>query len=151
MALWFASSFGLQLKSLTVEENDTGKVHDLKCHQHVPNLEPTTSTDQSGETSTFSSLPLEEKNMVEQILFLLDKFCVGDNFYHELSMIVNGLPRSYLVKQCRHDLKANFLEQKSVQSKTYLLLIFWIISAKTLVFKLTLTQFKLKSVVMEQK
>ena len=90
MALWFASS--------------TGKIHDVKCHQHVPNLEPTTSTDQSGETSTFSSLPLEEKNMVEQILFLLDKFCVGDNFYHELSMIVNGLPRSYLVKQCRHDL-----------------------------------------------
>ena len=95
IALWFASSFGLQLKSLTVEENDTGKIHDVKCHQHVPNLEPTTSTDQSGETSTFSSLPLEDKNMVEQILFLLDKFCV---------VIVNGLPRSYLLKQCRHDL-----------------------------------------------
>ena len=104
IALWFASSFGLQLKSLTVKENDTGKVHDLKCHRHVRNLEPTTSTDQSGETSTFSSLPLKEKNIFERILFLPDKFCLGDNFYHELSMIVSGLPRSYLVKQCRHDL-----------------------------------------------
>ena len=41
---------------------------------------------------------------VEQILYLLDKFCVSDEFYHELSMIENGLPRSYLIKQSRSDL-----------------------------------------------
>ena len=29
----------------------------------------------------------EEKEGVEKILFLLDKFCVGDLFYREISMI----------------------------------------------------------------
>ena len=29
---------------------------------------------------------------------------MGDNCYHELSMMVDGLPRSYLVNQCHHDL-----------------------------------------------
>ena len=52
---------------------------------------------------------------------LLDKFCVGDAFYHELSMITDGLSRSNLVKQCRDDLykmcqidspDANFEEAK---------------------------------------
>jgi len=38
---------------------------------------------------------------VEQGLFLLDKFCVGNEVYHELSMITKGLPKSYLVKQSR--------------------------------------------------
>ena len=45
-----------------------------------------------------------KKKKVEQILFLLDKFCVGDSFYHEMSMITDHLPRSYLVKQCHEQL-----------------------------------------------
>lgn len=32
------------------------------------------------------------KTKIEQILFLLDKFCVGDAFYHELIMTIGGLP-----------------------------------------------------------
>jgi hypothetical protein len=28
----------------------------------------------------------------------MDKFAVGDAFIHELSMIVDGMPRSYLIK-----------------------------------------------------
>ena len=52
------------------------------------------------------SLSTEEdpKTKTEQMLFLLDKICVGDAFYHELSMTINGLPRSYLVYQCQDDL-----------------------------------------------
>lgn len=42
----------------------------------------------------------DAKTKIEQSLFLLDKFCVGDAFYHELIMTIGGLPRSYLVKQC---------------------------------------------------
>ena len=38
---------------------------------------------------------------MEQVLFLLDKFCGGDEAYHELSMTTEGLPKSYLVKQSR--------------------------------------------------
>ena len=29
---------------------------------------------------------------------------MGDSFYHEISMITDSLPRSYLVKQCRDEL-----------------------------------------------
>ena len=47
----------------------------------------------------FKSLPEEE------ILFLLDKCCVGDIFYNDLSMVCNDLPKSYLIKQCRNNLK----------------------------------------------
>ena len=46
----------------------------------------------------------EDEEKIEQILFLLDKFCVRDNFYHKLTMTFDGLLRSYLVKQCRDHL-----------------------------------------------
>ncbi len=43
---------------------------------------------------------------MEAILFLMDKFAVGDAFIHELSMIIDGMPRSYLIKQCRNKLNS---------------------------------------------
>ena len=36
-----------------------------------------------------------------EVLFSLDIFYVGDSFYHELTMIIDGLPNSYIVKQRR--------------------------------------------------
>ena len=51
----------------------------------------------------YGNLHKEDKNKLEQVLFLLDKFCVGDEVYHELTMITDGLPKSYLVKQLLHD------------------------------------------------
>ena len=50
------------------------------------------------------TLSEEEKLKVEKIVFLLDKFFVGDAFYHEILMITDGLPRSYSVKQCCDEL-----------------------------------------------
>lgn len=41
---------------------------------------------------------------MKRIIFLLDNFCVGDCFYHELTMVMDGLPKSYLVKQRRDQL-----------------------------------------------
>ena len=38
------------------------------------------------------------------MLFLLDKYCVGDAFYHELLLAFDGLPRFYLVTHSRDDL-----------------------------------------------
>ena len=55
-------------------------------------------------TSHGSSLSDEDKRKIEQVLFLLDKFCVGDSFYHELTLTVIGLPKLYLVKQRRDQL-----------------------------------------------
>jgi hypothetical protein len=42
------------------------------------------------------------KKKIEKNMFILDTFCVY--MYHELSMICDGLPKSYLVKQRREQL-----------------------------------------------
>lgn len=81
MALWFASSFGLELDTLKVKEHETGQVHIVNFQQENLTQEPISSHDESGRASTFSTLPEGEKNRIEQILFLLDKFYVGDNFF----------------------------------------------------------------------
>ena len=52
----------------------------------------------------FDTLSEDEKGNVEKILFLVDKFCVGDSFYHELTMVMDGLLKSYLVTQRRDQL-----------------------------------------------
>ena len=98
-ALWFCSSFGVELLSLTVKESDSNVVHHITSQANCQY----SASQEEGERK-YSSLPEEEKECVEKILFLLDKFCVGDAFYHEISMITDGLPRSYLVKQCRDEL-----------------------------------------------
>ena len=90
VALWFAESFGLKVETMTVSEIKTGIIHNL-------------STDKRSAHG-FDELPQEEKSKVEKVLFLLDKFCVGDCFYHELSMVAAQLPRSYLIRQRRNQL-----------------------------------------------
>jgi hypothetical protein len=72
-------------------EQQTGIVHCLS----VDDTNPT--DDRKG----FDSLSSQDQKTIEQVLFLLDKFCIGDSFYHELTMIIDGLPKSYLVKQRR--------------------------------------------------
>ena len=44
-----------------------------------------------------------ESTLIMEVLFLLEKFDVSDEFYHELSMIL-PLPRSYKVKRLRSDI-----------------------------------------------
>ena len=34
----------------------------------------------------------------------MDRFSVSEEFYHQLTMVCNGLPRSYLVKQFKNHL-----------------------------------------------
>ncbi|XP_028417141.1 uncharacterized protein LOC114541415 [Dendronephthya gigantea] len=106
VALWFSSSFGIELESLAVKETVSGEIHNLKCEQSIPSEPSDPSNEERNNASLpkFNNLSPEDKTKVEQILFLVDKFCVGDVFYHELSMLVEGLPRSYLVKQCRKEL-----------------------------------------------
>ena len=87
-ALWFCKSFGLELTEIKLQDEE-GLIHSL-------NYSASNSTPHG-----HANLDEEEKNKVEQVLFLLDKFCVGDETYHELSMITEGLPKSYLVKQSR--------------------------------------------------
>lgn len=92
-ALWFCESYGLELKEIKLKSMD-GSNHTLNY-----------GTPTSGG---YAKLSEDEKNKVEQLLFLLDKFCIGDEIYHELSMITDGLPRSYLIKQARTDLNKTY-------------------------------------------
>ena len=41
---------------------------------------------------------VKEEETIEQVLFLLDKFCASDELYHEFTLAYDDLPRSYLVK-----------------------------------------------------
>ncbi len=51
---------------------------------------------------------MSENERIEQTLFLLDKFCVGDTLYHEVSILSDDLPKSYLVKQLRMDMNKTY-------------------------------------------
>ena len=72
-----------------MKEVQTGSKHNVKM----------ASDEQQENIATgLDSVSEEEKEKVDKIVFLLDKFCVGDSFYHEFSMY-NDLPKSYLIKQ----------------------------------------------------
>lgn len=46
----------------------------------------------------------EDDDKVEQVLYLLDTFCASDELYHELTIMCDELPKSYLIKQKRNQL-----------------------------------------------
>ena len=81
--------------------------------------------DDSGGTHTLSfnekglksykNLPTEDKQKVQQVLHIMDKFCIGEASYHELTCCSGGeqLPRSYLVKQCKDDLNKLFCIERT--------------------------------------
>jgi len=98
-ALWFCESYGLELKQIKLKSMHDGSNHTLNY-----------GTPTSGG---YAKLDEDGKNKVEQLLFLLDKFCVGDEIHHELSMIADGIPRSYLIKQARNDLNKTYHIEKT--------------------------------------
>ena len=68
----------------------------------------TPQADRSSKRGTiYASLSGDDKATVESILFVMDKFGVGDPFMHELSMIMEGCSKSYLFKECRSHLNSN--------------------------------------------
>ena len=66
----------------------------------------TLSYAESGKKASYSSPLQEEQEKGMPILFLLDKFCVSEAAYHELTMLPewDSLPKSYLVRQCNEEL-----------------------------------------------
>ena len=95
-ALWFLESYGVTTKSLTVEDPN-GQKFDLHINQGDP-----------GPKSKYEDLEEETKEKIKEVLHIMDTFCVGDAAYHALSSIESGLPRGYLVKQCRGDINGMF-------------------------------------------
>ena len=100
-------AYGLKLNSLEVEETSgTCTTHNFSSDD--PSSTVPTNT---GSTSKYSTLTEDDKKKVEEVLFLLDRFSVSEEFYHELTTVCDGLPRSYLVKQCKshlNEFKAGF-------------------------------------------
>ena len=94
-ALWFSKSFGLDVVAITFKEVNTGVAHTSSM-----------GTDGPENKDNFDAITNDNQEKLDQILFLLDKFCVGDIFYmyHELTMTTNNLPKSNLIKQRRDQL-----------------------------------------------
>ncbi len=85
---WLAKTLGLDISGFTV--TPTG------VESNPIELVP---TDRGSTTST------GKQELTESILYLLDKYCVSDSFYHELTMLDDHLPRSHLIKQTRKNLR----------------------------------------------
>ena len=81
-ALWFVNSFGLKVQSLSLCDCKTGSPLTLNYQPPVEQL-----------AAAASCLPTD--GAIYQTLYLLERFGVSDDFFHELSMIHPSLPRSY--------------------------------------------------------
>ena len=94
-ALWFAETFGLKLSLV--------KFNDEKGVSHTIDYEK-----EGGKKKGYKDLSREEKEKVQQVLYITDNLRIGEAAYHEITMVEGGemLPRSYLVKQCKSDLNS---------------------------------------------
>ena len=91
-ALWFAESNGLVPQYLKLESTDGQTVQ--------------VDFNPSSSKSSFQDLPEEERQQIKDLLFILEKFNVSESAYWELTGFCDGLPRKYLVSQCREDINS---------------------------------------------
>lgn len=93
-SLWFAKAFGLDVSSIKFED-EAGLHHEVKY-----------SSAREGTSKSYKELSEDEKDVIKQVTFITDRFCIGEAAYHELTFGESGadLPRSYLIKQCKQDL-----------------------------------------------
>ncbi len=97
-ALWFAETYGLVPKSITLKSNAGTKVK-VSLDDKLP----------SGQRkANFLSLPSEDKRKIQELSYILDRFAVSDGVYHELHMLCDDLPQSRLLVQARNDLSKIF-------------------------------------------
>ena len=93
-SVWFARTFGISLSAVEVKD-DAGVYH-------------TINYENGNEKTKYDELTEDEKDLVKQAVFITDQFCIGESAYHELTMLPAGagLPRSYLLKQCKKDVNS---------------------------------------------
>ena len=91
-SLWFAQTYGLTLESARFSD-DTGTNYNLIFSD-------------TAQRKNYKDLPEAAKQRIKEVLPIQDKFCTGEAAYHELTMVPagEGLPPSYLVKQCKESL-----------------------------------------------
>ena len=98
-ALYLMELFGLEITALSVKD---------KCKSsYVFDFAGETQTKRE-TPSSYAKLSDDERAKVEEVLYLLDHFCVGDDFYQQLTMTEGGkkLPRGYKVKRVRNAMNA---------------------------------------------
>ena len=86
-ALWFTDSFNMDLLRVVFQSRKTG--------------EPINIVYDEGAYICINNTPDSNQLLLYQILYLLDKFAISDEFYHELCMLSPCLPRCYKVKAVR--------------------------------------------------
>ena len=89
-ALWFAHSFGLEPEFVQFRK--------------VASQSPLTVQLSNPSESTTPQPTQDDHDRIHQVLYLLDKFAISDEVYHELTMLCSDLPASYRVKGARSDL-----------------------------------------------
>ena len=57
-------------------------------------------------SSKYQDLPEEERQKIKDLLFIVEKHCVSESAYRELTVFCDGLPRKYLVSRCREDINS---------------------------------------------
>ncbi len=90
-ALWFAETFGLKLQTVSFADEKAS-------------IYPMNYSAERGKKS-YQDLPEGEKQKVQCVLFVSDKFCIGKAAYHELTMVAEGesLSRSYLLSNAKRN------------------------------------------------
>ena len=94
-ALWFADSFNIDVVKIVARTKTTNEEISLPISSlsDIPT----------------SSQPSQDSEQLHQVLYLLDRFAVSDEFYHQLSMVNSSLPRSYKIKEARQRINSNVL------------------------------------------
>ena len=77
-ALWFIESYGLEISGLTAM-SDAGQRVNLNCTKPE-------ERQKEKQERTFKNLSEKEED-VEKVLYLMDKFCAGNQVYHELVLV----------------------------------------------------------------
>ena len=92
-ALWFADSFNVDLLSVSFKTRATHENLSLNLSGHH-------------DSTSAESTSTAHDDLVRNVLYLLDRFAISNEFYHELTMINPSLPRSYKVKRARERISA---------------------------------------------
>ena len=82
------NTFGLTLEKVVLKSTNDSEVE-------INYSSPSRSNDE---------ISVSQSECIDETLYLLEKFGVSDEFYHELSMLHPQLPRSYKVKGARKDI-----------------------------------------------
>ena len=103
--MWFCKSIGLQLQSVNLVD-DNGEAHCLAFGKKG--------------LKSYEELSVDKQEDVQQMLYIMDKFCIGEAAYHELTCFPAGeqLPISYLIKQCKDDLNKHVYIERTPEVAT---------------------------------